>query len=166
VPTNLKILIASNMVIGLSFLVVPGCALWLYFHRHRDWPRAWALLLVGISLAACGFSRIVHAVTYYYWPKMDADFMTLADLVTAITAFVTAALCPWAVYTISKLPTPDDIRIMAEKEHQAKHAAAMNVRMAHEKEITQSKLDRLKAILQSTGLTEDLKNRILEALEA
>lgn len=156
---TLHIIIWSNIVIGLCFLVVPCCAIWLYLHRHKDWPKAWVILLIGLCMGSSAIGRIIHGLTWYYWPKLPPEVMAMADLVTSVFAF-SACLLPWAVYEIRKIPS------LAEYEHQwrgnqqKKRMEEEAQRLLKEKEMIERRNRILIGVLKETVLPEYLKQEV------
>jgi hypothetical protein len=164
--TTLNLLIISNFVIGIAFLVVPVSAVWLWAHRHRDWPKSWVLLVCGVCMGSSGFSRIVHSFTYYHWPKMSTEPMALADMVTAIFAIIGAAVLPWGVWEIRKAPTPSEVEKLAAEASKTAIAEADAAWSKKEKERSEKRLEAIKAMMSDySAMDPELKTRMLKIVE-
>lgn len=162
----LNILIVTNLVIGISFLSVPIAAGWLYFHRHRDWPKAWVLLVVGVTIGLCSISRIVHAITYYYWSSMPVEVMAFSDSLTAMAGMLAAALVPWAVWGIKQAPTPDDYQRLMNKAAITAVVEANAKWSNEEKDKAERRLMAMKAMLSDyANIDPELKSRMFKIVE-
>lgn len=152
--------------IGINFLVIPGCILWLYYHRRTEWPRSWTLALLGVSVGSCGVSRILHGLFDDHWPSY------VFDVITAVTGTVLAALAPKAVRVFSKIPSPREIEIAIQGNLTKKVALAEAVRANQMAELhriyaerAESRFTALEALLNHYPLDPEVKERILKAVK-
>ena len=163
---TLNILIVSSFVISLAFFVVPCCVVWLYVHRYKDWPRAWVLLIIGISMGSCSLSRFVHGLTYILWPRMDLDAVAMCDAITAMLALAAAGFAPWAAWEIRKIPTPAAYKDMAEKAAKTMIAEADAAWAKTAKEKAEKRVAAFKAMLSDySAMDPALKDRMLKLVE-
>lgn len=168
---SIDVLIIANFVVGVCFLVVPAATVWLYLHRHRDWPRSWVLLMVGGAMGMSGVSRLTHAITYLRWPHIDPAVMATTDSLTAIFGLFAACLVPWGVFEISKLPTPEQYEhtlrnALAKKQAQRESIASEEARKRAEeaREASDRRFSELTSILSRMNLPEEQLNRIVTLL--
>jgi hypothetical protein len=156
----------ANVWIGINFLVCPMCVIWLYWHRRTHWPKSWTLLLLGVSVALCGVSRIVHGFFDSLW------WAIVADYATAITGTVLACLAPWAVWVFSKIPSPAEIEhaIRGNLQKRAALAEALTARQEAEVHLiyaqrAENRFKAMEALLNHYPLDPALKERIIKVVK-
>jgi hypothetical protein len=146
-----------KLLIGLGFLFMPACIIWLYRHRRRDWPNSWALLAVGVCLAACGVSRVTHA----FFPDTHPACL-ISDGITAGIIVLVDVWIPRAVYELSLLPTPIEY---AEAVRKAAYHEQQTAYERQAKEALEESRNNLAAVLSASTLSDDLKERIRKAVK-
>jgi len=152
--------------IGINFLVIPGCILWLYYHRRAQWPRSWVLALLGLCLLSCGCSRLLHGFTN----GSLASF--IFDTLTAISGTILAMMAPNAARVFSRIPSPTEIEHALQGNYQKKMALAMAARAIQDKEVheayrvrAENRFKAMEALLNHYPLDPELKERIIHAVK-
>jgi hypothetical protein len=155
------ILAIANTIIGLSFTVVAGASVYLWSHRRNDWPKAWALAMLGLGIGSCGVARLAHAYTISLFPSVSLVPMAVADCLTATMAVVLTLFVPRAVYQIRLLPTPNEVRAAVEAEATTKEVSRQAFFIAQKNEILTRQTALLLAIIKATPtLPESLKTQV------
>jgi hypothetical protein len=150
-----------NVVIGVCFLWVGLCVLWLWSHRRGDWPKAWSLILITLCFLVCGVSRFLHALAAH------STIVAVGDWASAFTGLIASPLIPWAVYEIARFPTPKELEETTRIAATAKEAARQAAILAQQNEVMRRQTAILKAIFnQSPGLPETLKTEVKAILES
>jgi uncharacterized membrane protein YfcA len=154
----------SHVAIGLASLVVPACLIWLYNHRRSDWPKAWAMLLIGLFLLSVGSVRILSAIDLEYFRYL----VLFLNIVAAIIGFGGSFLIPWAVRILAKLPSLEEYEHQWRGNQQRHVALAEAARLSEEKRraemekrITQERMDEMKSLLDHAIVDPKIRSRIL-----
>jgi hypothetical protein len=158
----------AKWVIGFGFLWIPVWLIWLYYHRRTDWPKAWSLMLLGVSMGACGISRIAHAIDD---PPEDNLYTTSLDIFTAVIILVVDGFLPWAVVVLLKLPTPkewehaqrakmqkEQVQWLLSQETKAKEEAQLQAKKMEQK------LTEIVSYMRHSNLSQDQQDKIIHLL--
>src|SRR6476469_9698879 len=106
-------------------------------------------------MAASGSSRLVHAFTYYYWPRFTAASMAVSDAITAIVCIFGALLIPWATWEIRKVPSPREIEHAIRGNMQKHRMEAEAQRAQQEKRRVERQRNILAAVLNNAPLSDE-----------
>lgn len=146
--------VIPNVLIGGSFVFMSFCIGWLWNHRRGDWPKAWTLALLFCCLFSCGVSRYLHGTGSH--PK----YISASDWVTAFFAVVAACLFPWAVYVISKFPTPKQVEHAIRGNAQRHFAEAAAEQAKRRKDRAEHQASLLLGLFKQTTLPSNLKEQV------
>jgi len=90
----LSLHVASDALIGLSYVVISAALTYLVMKARREIPFSAMFIAFGVFIVACGFTHFIEILTLWrpaYW------FSGAVKAVTAIASVITAALMPKVV---------------------------------------------------------------------
>lgn len=87
-PLLLWLHVASDLLIGLSYLAISATLIYLVYGSRRMIPFHWMFLLFGLFIVACGGTHIMHVVRFWtpaFWLSASVQAVTVvASLGTAL----------------------------------------------------------------------------------
>ena len=93
-PALLWLHVGSDIVTGLSYLLIAGALFYLVF-KWRDLPFFWMFLLFGVFILACGVTHFFAAWTIYVPSYWEEGFVkTGTALIAIVTALFLVPLLP------------------------------------------------------------------------
>lgn len=170
-PEIIWLHVVSDALIALAYYSIP-LALIYFVKRRKDLSFPWMFHLFGAFILACGTTHILGVVAYWH-PMYRIDGVMKA--ITAGLSIVTAALLWPLVHKALLLPSPSQLRIANEalsaevrvrREAESRAAAAVEqlerrveertaalARVNHDLEISQSRVERKLAEIESLYTT-------------
>ena len=94
--------IASNIIIALSYFLIPIALFSLYKKKRNDLPTPWVLIMFITFIVLCGLTHLSDVVVFYWAPYR---LFTLLYALTAVASAVTACKLPMVVRYLVKLPS-------------------------------------------------------------
>lgn len=110
-PSVLWTLVFSNILIAISYLLIPAILLTVYVKR-KDVKYTWIFLLFAAFILLCGTTHALHVVTYWN-PIYGAQ--GVVDALTGGVSFLTALVLWRLVPDLLKLPTPTAFKLSEKK---------------------------------------------------
>jgi PAS domain S-box-containing protein len=87
-PLLLWLHVASDLLIGLSYLAISATLIYLVYRSRRMIPFHWMFLLFGLFIVACGGTHIMHVIRFWtpaFWLSSSVQAVTVvASLGTAL----------------------------------------------------------------------------------
>ena len=87
-PLLLWLHVASDLLIGLSYLAISATLIYLVYRSRRMIPFHWMFLLFGLFIVACGGTHIMHVIRFWtpaFWLSSGVQAVTVvASLGTAL----------------------------------------------------------------------------------
>ncbi len=87
-PLLLWLHVASDLLIGLSYLAISATLIYLVYGSRRMIPFQWMFLLFGLFIVACGGTHLMHVVRFWtpaFWLSASVQAVTVvASLGTAL----------------------------------------------------------------------------------
>jgi signal transduction histidine kinase len=118
VPALVRLHLASDLAIGVSYVAISLTLAYLIHRTRRDIPFHWVFLAFGLFIIACGMTHFMEVWTLdnpTYWLAGYVKLVTAAASVA--TALVLPPLIPRAVRTVSDAKAAELHRANLEKAH-------------------------------------------------
>jgi signal transduction histidine kinase len=82
---------SSDLVIGLSYVVISCLLAYLVHSARRDIPFHWVILSFGLFIISCGFTHFMEVYTLWYSTYWFSGYI---KLITAVASLATAIVLP------------------------------------------------------------------------
>lgn len=97
----MSVYIASNLAIAVSYFAIPAMLVVLYRSKRQSLPSPWLLVLFASFIALSAITYLCD-VTVFWWAPYR--LYTLFRVLTAVVSLAAAAVMPFIIKTLVKLP--------------------------------------------------------------
>src|ERR1051326_5048421 len=127
----------SDMLIGVSYVVMSATLVYVVSKAYRDLPFHWVFVAFGLFIIACGFTHFLEVWTLWhamYW------LSGIVKLFTALISVATAIVLPFLVPKVQLLIAETKVSSQRKKELEQAHRE-LEVTYEKIKELDQIKTD-------------------------
>lgn len=103
---------ASNLVIALSYFLIPVFLVWLWVRFRGVLVSVWLTLALAVFVFLCGCTHVMDYLAFS-WPAYR--FFTAVNVATATASLATALGMPGALRRLMCLRTPDELEAVNNK---------------------------------------------------
>jgi signal transduction histidine kinase len=118
-PGLVGVHVASDMLIGLSYVGISGTLIYLVWRGRRLLPFSWIFVWFGAFIVACGITHLMEVWTLWrplFWLSADAKIVTA--LASVATAVVLPPLVPRILNVIQQAHVSEQRRVALEGAHE------------------------------------------------
>ena len=94
VPSLVVLHVASDSIIGLSYVAISVTLAYLVHRARRDIPFNWVFLAFGLFIVACGATHFMEVITVWHATYWLSGYI---KLITAVASMATAVVLPTVV---------------------------------------------------------------------